>query len=168
MNGRARCELPVCHTNKLWRTGLTSVASIRDTHALMRSLTRGIRVLALVHLLLALPLMGGIAVCIPLDGTRQAEPGLCGCMLSPVAGAEASLDSADADACGSCRDVALSSFRGTGRSADLAPRVDFPRCAPVRRHADCCSARRPLRPVRRAPRNATPHPPLLSLRTLRS
>ena len=87
----------------------------------MRSLTRHIRILALVQLLLALPLMGSSSVCISLDGSGHAESGLCACILSPVTGVEESIGPAGSADCGPCRDVALGSLRSPTRMADLAP-----------------------------------------------
>ena len=80
-----------------------------------------LRIFAFLQLLLALPLLGSNAVCIPLDGTGLAEPGFCVCMEESVSRAPASISPAGAPECGLCRDVTLSCRASTERPAPLAP-----------------------------------------------
>jgi hypothetical protein len=123
----------------------------------MRSLTRSIRVLALIPLLFALPLLGGGAVCIPLDGVRAADAGSCACVAPPVAGSEAAIGLTAADDCGPCHDVVLDSIRAQVRADETAPALlvadapsflpalaRSPRPAPRARFADPPATRLPI------------------------
>jgi hypothetical protein len=100
-----------------------------------------LRILAFVQLLLALPLLGGNAVCIPLDGTGRVETGFCVCMEESVSRAPASIGPARAPDCGPCRDVTLSCRVNAERTAPLAP-------APIAPSAlFCMAADTPATPV---------------------
>jgi hypothetical protein len=87
----------------------------------MRLLASRIRILAFVQLLLALPLLGGSTVCIPLDGTGTAESGLCVCTVESVSAGPTSIGQAGTAECGPCRDVTLSCRVSSERPALLAP-----------------------------------------------